>query len=215
MKSLIILCGFLSLTIGLAAQSKTVTIKVAGSCEMCKTKIEKTALGTGAVNAAWDAETQLLSLTINEKTNTLDIEKAIAATGYDTEHIQGDATAYSNLPHCCQYERTAVYNEEKAGCCKSHGDSAACSNKDDMTTTCSKHNDNKDASCCAPLADGSKADCCKADKACCSSDKDHASCCGKDAKCATTGCCKADMSCCAAVKAGDTCCAGGKCSHNN
>ena len=196
---------------------------------MCKTKIEKTALGTGVINAAWDAETQLLSITIDEKTNTLDIEKAIAAVGYDTEHIQADATAYSNLPHCCQYERSAVYSDEKTSCCKSTGDSVSCCKHGDMNSACCKHDGEKE-SCCAQKEDGSKADCCKAGKTCCSSDNDHnscctghscvktadnAHCCGKDAKCATTGCCKADMSCCAHVKVGEKCCTDGKCSHNN
>lgn len=220
MKSFIILCGFLSLAMGVTAQSKTISIKVAGNCEMCKSKIEKTALGKGAVKADWDTDTQLLTLIVDEKTSSIEIEKAIAAAGYDTEHIQGDATAYNNLPHCCQYERTADYDHAKAGCCKTDGDSA----------TCCKHND-KSASCCAPKADGSKADCCIEGKTCCGADMDHASCCssehtcvksadtdhccGKDAKCITSGCCKEDMSCCAGVKVGDTCCTGGKCNHNN
>lgn len=228
MKSIIIFCGLLCLTLGVAAQSKTIIIKVAGNCEMCKSKIEKTALGAGAITAAWDSETQLLAISTDEKANSLDIEKAIAATGYDTEHIQGDATAYSNLPHCCQYDRVAAYDHAEAGCCESHADSAVSCTHDNMKADCCKHKENI-ASCCAPLANGSKADCCKEGKDCCTAGADHATCCsaehtciksadnthccGQESKCTTSGCCKKDMTCCASIKVGDACCTGGKCDH--
>lgn len=165
------ICSILSLSMAVAAQTKTITIKVAGNCEMCQSKIEQSALGAGATSAAWDADLKQLSITMEEKANSLDIEKAIAAAGYDTEHIKGDATAYSNLPHCCQYERTADYSDAKAACCSTSSDSSTCCKQDDKSLTCCKH-------------DGNHSTCCTADMSCCSAATTHqGEACCKDGKC--------------------------------
>ena len=172
------LCTVLSISMTVAAQTKSITIKVAGNCDMCQNKIEQSALVAGAISAAWDADLQQLSITLDEKVNSVDIEKAIAAAGYDTEHIQGDTTAYSNLPHCCQYERTYNYADIKVGCCTTSGDATTCCKKDDQQATCCKHEGNN--STCYKADD--KGDCCKADKGCCSASTLHGEACCNEGK---------------------------------
>jgi mercuric ion binding protein len=90
----------------LFAQTKTDTVKVWGNCEECKNKIEKAAKKAGAADANWSDETYLLVVNYNaSKTSALDIEKQIAAVGYDTQNVKADDAAYKKLPKCCQYDR--------------------------------------------------------------------------------------------------------------
>lgn len=82
------------------------TVKVYGNCDMCKARIEKAAKTAGASTAKWDDESQILSVTYDaSKTNLKAIEEKVAATGYDTEHVQAKDDAYGKLPSCCRYER--------------------------------------------------------------------------------------------------------------
>ncbi|TDS52732.1 heavy-metal-associated domain-containing protein [Myroides indicus] len=83
------------------------TISVKGNCEMCKKRIEKAALDVKGVRSAeWSAEKQAIDLYINpKKTNTKEVEKAIAKAGHDTEHITAEDEAYQSLHSCCQYSR--------------------------------------------------------------------------------------------------------------
>ncbi len=179
MKSIIIICSILSFSLVSTAQTKSVTIKVAGNCEMCQNNIEQSALGAGATSASWNADLQQLSITIDEKANSIDVEKAIAAAGYDTENIQGDSTAYSNLPHCCQYERTTDYSSAKAECCTSYSDATTCCNHEDKDATCCKHDGNNSSCCKAENKDA----CCKADKSCCTASTRQGEACCKEGKC--------------------------------
>ena len=90
----------------LFAQSKTDTVKVWGNCEECKSKIEKAAEKAGAVTANWSDETYLLVVNYDAaKTSAMDIQKSVAAVGYDTQDIIADDAAYKKLPKCCQYDR--------------------------------------------------------------------------------------------------------------
>ena len=90
----------------LFAQSKTDTVKVWGICEECKGKIEKAAKQGGAVIANWNEDNYLLVINYDaDKTSTNDIEKEIAAVGYDTQDIKASDDAYNKLPKCCQYKR--------------------------------------------------------------------------------------------------------------
>lgn len=90
----------------LFAQSKTDTVKVWGNCEECKNKIEKAAETAGAATANWSDETYLLVVNYDAaKTSVLNIEKSIAAVGYDTQNVKADDAAYKKLPKCCQYDR--------------------------------------------------------------------------------------------------------------
>lgn len=86
--------------------AKTASIKVWGNCETCQGKIEKAAKVDGVSKAKWDKNTKILTLVYNpSKVNSDDIQKKIAAVGYDTEKFKGDNKAYSKLDACCQYDR--------------------------------------------------------------------------------------------------------------
>jgi len=90
----------------LFAQSKTDTVKVWGNCDECKDKIEKAAKNGGAVTADWNMDSYALVINYaSDKTSALDIEKSVAAVGYDTQDVKADDAAYKKLPKCCQYKR--------------------------------------------------------------------------------------------------------------
>lgn len=88
------------------AATKTETIKVLGNCDLCKTRIEKSAKIEGVSKATWDKDTKILTLVYDPSVvKGDDIQKKIAAVGYDTEKFKADNKAYNNLPKCCQYDR--------------------------------------------------------------------------------------------------------------
>ncbi len=93
----------------LFAQVKTEKIKVYGNCGMCQTRIEKAAKTVeGVSKAKWNSDNSMLTVTYDEaKAKIIDIHKAIAKVGHDTDLEKADATVYSKLPGCCQYDRPA------------------------------------------------------------------------------------------------------------
>jgi membrane fusion protein, copper/silver efflux system len=80
-------------------------LKVAGTCDMCKERIETAAKSVdGVKNAEWSSEKQLLNLTFDgSKTSVETIAKAIAAVGHDTEKFKATDSIYKQLPECCYY----------------------------------------------------------------------------------------------------------------
>lgn len=94
------------------AQQQTSTFKVAGNCDMCKSRIEKAAKLPGVQSFQWNPELQVAKLSFDSTKVSLDaIQQKIAAAGYDTEKYTADKKAYNSLPGCCQYER--LKSEEK------------------------------------------------------------------------------------------------------
>jgi mercuric ion binding protein len=100
--------------IGLFAQAqekknKNVTLKteVNGNCEQCQKRIQKAAYSVSGVKSAiWNVETHELSLILNEEKSTLlDVKKAIAKVGHDTDEVKATNEDYDNLHSCCLYER--------------------------------------------------------------------------------------------------------------
>lgn len=90
------------------------TIKVYGNCGSCKKKIEKSALLAGAAYANWNEKTKQLNINYNPAvTNTIKIETAIAAAGYDTRDIKASDDAYNKLDECCQYDRNKSITSKK------------------------------------------------------------------------------------------------------
>jgi mercuric ion binding protein len=83
------------------------TIEVNGNCELCKKRIEKAAFSVSGVKyAIWNVDTHQLNLILNEeKTTLLDVKKAVAKVGHDTDDLKATDEEYSNLHGCCQYER--------------------------------------------------------------------------------------------------------------
>lgn len=106
MKNLLLIFVFtLSATVISFAQN-TSKIKVAGNCGMCKKNIETAAKAAGALTAAWDKTTKVLTVAYDANATSTDkIETAIANAGYDTEHQIASTEAYSKLDECCQYDR--------------------------------------------------------------------------------------------------------------
>lgn len=86
---------------------------VRGNCGMCKNTIEKAANSVeGVASANWDVDKKKVDVTFdNTKTDVMEIHKAIAASGYDTEMMMGDEEAYKNLPECCQYDHQMMMNK--------------------------------------------------------------------------------------------------------
>jgi membrane-bound lytic murein transglycosylase B len=87
-----------------AEAAQTITFKVKGNCEMCKSRIEKAAKVNGVGKAIWDQKTKDLSLVYYPSVVTVDaVQKKIAAAGHDTEKFRADDKAYNALPACCHY----------------------------------------------------------------------------------------------------------------
>lgn len=108
MKSLKILFIVSSLLISASvlAQTKTEKIKVWGNCSSCKKHIEAATKVDGVTSANWSTKTKILTITYDPLKITNDqIQKNIAAVGYDTEKYKGDDKAYDELDPCCQYDR--------------------------------------------------------------------------------------------------------------
>jgi copper chaperone CopZ len=106
--------ALLMTVVGLSAQGQEkknknakYTTEVNGNCEQCQKRIQKAAYSVpGVKSAAWSIETHQLNVIINEeKCALLDVKKAIAKVGHDTDEIKSTKKDYDNLHSCCQYER--------------------------------------------------------------------------------------------------------------
>jgi len=156
----------LFITSALFAQKKD-TLKVWGNCSMCEKTIETAAKSAGATSADWNTETKVLTVAYTSKTNLSKIEKAVAASGYDTQNLTAPEDAYNKLHSCCQYDRKATVTTAKTvslttikdDCCEDVKTTAAmdcCKDGKCTTGTCLK--DGK----CTKSKDGKcEADCCK------------------------------------------------------
>jgi mercuric ion binding protein len=84
----------------------TSTFKVWGNCEMCKETIEGSLKADGIIKADWNVDSKIMTVVYEESKISLDqIQKKIAAVGYDNEKYKGDDKAYNELAGCCQYDR--------------------------------------------------------------------------------------------------------------
>ncbi|ANW95574.1 heavy metal transporter [Wenyingzhuangia fucanilytica] len=91
----------------------SMNVGVRGNCAMCKHTIETAAKDVeGVVAANWSVEKKKIEVSYdNTKTNQVAIEKAIAASGYDTENVASNEASYSELPGCCQYDHSMEMNQ--------------------------------------------------------------------------------------------------------
>lgn len=112
MRNLILI--LLVIFVGFSAQSQVkknrnakYTIEVNGNCEQCQKRIQKAAYSVAGVKSAiWNIETHQLNLILNEeKTSPLDVKKAIAKVGHDTDEVKATKEDYDKLHSCCKYER--------------------------------------------------------------------------------------------------------------
>ena len=81
--------------------------EVNGDCEQCQKRIQKAAFSVeGVKSAVWNIETHQLSVILNEeKCTLLDVKKAIAKVGHDTDEVRAKDEVYESLHHCCLYDR--------------------------------------------------------------------------------------------------------------
>ncbi len=95
-----------------------ISFGVRGNCGMCKNTIETAVNAVDGVSKAdWDKDKKSIDVSFDDaKTNEMEIHKAIAASGYDTEKVDGDLAAYDELPGCCKYDHKMEMNQsgEKA-----------------------------------------------------------------------------------------------------
>lgn len=109
-----IIFGMLLLFVALSAQAQETKNKnakydteVNGNCEQCKKRIEKAAYSVkGVKSAEWHIDDHTLHLIINEeKCSLLDVKKAVAKVGHDTDGVKSTDGDYERLHSCCLYER--------------------------------------------------------------------------------------------------------------
>ena len=112
MKNIILGILILFITSSLQAQTKKnknakYNVEVNGNCEMCKKRIEKAAFSVpGVKSAIWHIDDHTLHLIINEeKCALIDVKKAIAKVGHDTDEVKATKEEYEKLHGCCLYER--------------------------------------------------------------------------------------------------------------
>lgn len=100
----------LSLLIAETLSETTKEFKVFGNCGMCKTRIEKAASSVeGVAMAEWNQNTKMLKVTFDSnKIEVLDIHKAVAKVGHDTEKVKTEDDVYNKLHGCCKYERKGI-----------------------------------------------------------------------------------------------------------
>lgn len=82
------------------------TLTVYGACGMCKSRIEKTAMGVkGVIDAKWDATTNVLTYSYTETVSKMDISNALLKVGHDTGYGKAPDDVYNKLPGCCRYRK--------------------------------------------------------------------------------------------------------------
>lgn len=84
---------------------KYLSFAVQGLCDMCRERIEVAALTVKGVNSAkWNAESKKLEVIVTANAvKIIDIHRAVAAVGHDTELVKADDNTYNALPDCCKY----------------------------------------------------------------------------------------------------------------
>lgn len=112
--ALITVVFFTTITVA-QEKNKKLTMEVDGKCDMCKTRIEKAALGVKGVKYAyWDIPTHQLSLIVDErKTDPMKVKTALVAVGHDTKELKATKEAYESVHPCCKYRDDSSDDSEK------------------------------------------------------------------------------------------------------
>ncbi|TLV01381.1 DUF3347 domain-containing protein [Dyadobacter luticola] len=88
--------------------SATESVKISGSCAMCKEGIEKAAQQKNISQADWNTQTQMAKITYDSKKTSLDaVLRRVALAGYDNASYLAPDDAYGKLADCCKYERVS------------------------------------------------------------------------------------------------------------
>lgn len=165
------LVSLLFVSFSVSAQKKgieTADLKVWGNCGMCKKTIETAAKNAGATEASWSPETKILAVSYNKKNNSSEkIQKAVAASGYDTQDFTAPDEAYGKLHFCCQYDRkeTSASATGKKDCCDgkecTHKNESCCKDGKCEKAGHAKHNGKEPVDCCKDNAVCKEKGCCK------------------------------------------------------
>nr|WP_315175651.1 heavy-metal-associated domain-containing protein [uncultured Flavobacterium sp.] len=104
---LVALVGFVAQAQEKKNKNAKYVTEVNGNCGMCQKRIQKAALSVeGVKSAVWDVDSHQLTVILNEeKCAPLDIKKAVAKVGHDTDEVKADKEDYDKLHTCCMYDR--------------------------------------------------------------------------------------------------------------
>jgi hypothetical protein len=111
MKKIILFVIFFGCTFLAQSQVKNknakYTFEVNGNCDQCQKRIQKAAFSVSGVKMAmWNIETHQMTVLLNEeKAEILDVKKAIAKVGHDTDEVKAADEVYAGLHGCCLYEQ--------------------------------------------------------------------------------------------------------------
>lgn len=101
--------------------AKTDKIKIAGNCDMCKSRIEKAGNEKNISKVVWNEKNQIATITFDDKkTSEKEILTRIASVGHDSEMVQTSPETYNDLPECCQYKRVSDTNLKPSFSCSMH-----------------------------------------------------------------------------------------------
>lgn len=90
----------------LSQNKKVVTTRfwVAGVCEMCKERIERSVDVKGVKSAEYDLNEHFLTISYNPKQVSLDeLHDLLNAAGHDTSRSVATDEAYEKVHNCCRY----------------------------------------------------------------------------------------------------------------
>ncbi len=109
MKKLLLIVGLITLALTGCKKEETAALLIdeiavpGAKCEMCQATISAAVLKLDGVSKVdVDLDKKITTVAHTEKVSREDLEKAIAASGYDTGSHAKDSTAYENLPECCK-----------------------------------------------------------------------------------------------------------------
>ena len=107
MKKILIIYLLITPFVLSSQNSKKVSFEVTGNCEMCKKRIEKSALSVkGVKTATWDIPSNLISIIYDPNKIPLQkIQTVISLVGHDTPLAKAPDKSYNELPLCCIYIR--------------------------------------------------------------------------------------------------------------
>ncbi len=101
---------------GSMKNSKTLSVKISGNCEMCEQTIETAANVKDEVSLDWNKDNKMAVVSYDStKTNTDEILKRVALAGYDNEKFLATDDAYQKLAACCKYERSTKKAAQEPG----------------------------------------------------------------------------------------------------
>ena len=86
--------------------TSTESVKISGSCALCKEGIETAAFEKNISKASWDKDSKMALVTYNNKKTSIDaVLKKVALAGYDNDWFLAPDDAYAKLADCCKYGR--------------------------------------------------------------------------------------------------------------